>query len=200
MKSIVALFLCLGLFAAPAVTASGIVVYLHVQSPPVPWADSKLADKLRVRLCQDDAFDVIEVGGRAEQFPPFPSDPCNTERLVDWGQEAGGRYLVMVTVDDERIERRKTFSIPLIVQKYQTVGIVEGNYRLIDVYRGKLLEARSFRIKLDGPRIFQGSMDDDINDPDIHLNAVEKIRFIGRLEDHVAEKLAERFEKEVRNR
>ena len=200
MKSSVALILSICLFVAAGAVASGTVVYVKVQAPPVPWADSKLAEKLKVRLCQDDAFDVVEVSSRLEQLPPFPTDRCNTENLVNWGQEAGGRYLLLVTVDDERIERRKTFSIPLIMQKYQTVGVVEGNYRLIDVYRGKLLEAKSFRFKLDGPRIFQGSMDDDINDPDIRLNAVEKIQFIGRLEDHVADKLAQRFEQEVRNR
>lgn len=200
MMRIVVLILCLGLFLTPIVSSSGRLVYVDVQAPPVPWADSKLFYKLKVRLCQDDAFDVVEVGSRSAQLPPFPFDRCNTDSLVNWGQEAGGRYLLVVTIDDERIERRKTFNIPLIVQKYQTVGIAEGNYRLIDVYRGKLLQARSFQIKLDGPRIFQGSMDDEIDDPDIHLHAIEKMRFMSRLEDRVAEKLAERFEQEVRNR
>jgi hypothetical protein len=125
---------------------------------------------------------------------------CNTDSLVNWGQEAGGRYLFVVTVNDERIERQKTFSIPLIVHKYQTVGVVEGNYRLIDVYRGKLLEAKSFKIKLEGPRVFQADPDNNIDDPSIRLNAVEKMQFISRLEERVAEKLAERFEHEVRNR
>ena len=200
MKRIVALAIFLGLLATSTVLASGSVVYVQVKTPPVPWADSRLFEKMRVLLCQDDAFDVVSVGERPNHLPPFPTDRCNTENLVNWGQEAGCRYLFVVTVDDERIERRKTFGIPLIVQKYQTVGVAEGNYRLIDVYRGKLLEAKSFKIKVDGPRVFQADPDNNINDPDIRLNAVEKMQFISRLEERVAEKLAERFEHEVRNR
>jgi len=200
MKRIVALILFLGMMSASTVLASGSVVYVHVKTPPVPWADSRLFDKVRVLLCEDDAFDVVEVGERLEHLPPFPADMCNTDSLVNWGQEAGGRYLFVVTVNDERIERQKTFSIPLIVHKYQTVGVVEGNYRLIDVYRGKLLEAKSFKIKLEGPRVFQADPDNNIDDPSIRLNAVEKMQFISRLEERVAEKLAERFEHEVRNR
>jgi hypothetical protein len=180
--------------------AGGRIVLVHVQAPPVPWADSHIFDKLRSGLCKDGTFDVVEVDGNVGGWPPFPADQCSTDSLVNWGQEAGGRYLLVVTVESERIERRKTFSIPLIVGKFQTVGIAEGRYRLIDVYRGKLLRAGPFHVTIDGPRVFQGDMDEERDDPNILLNAVEKIEFINRLEDKLADRIVERFEREVRNR
>jgi hypothetical protein len=99
---------------------------------------------------------------------------------------------LLVRVDGERIARRKTFNFPLFFHKYQTEGLIEGELRLLDVSRGRVLAAEPFSAKLSGPRVFQGSMDDDINDPDILLTAVQKLRFFDRLEDLAASKLAER--------
>jgi hypothetical protein len=200
MIRLIGFTLCVGLLLVSGASAGGRAVLVHVQAAPVPWTDSHLFEKLRDRLCRDGGFDVVKADGSTDGLPVFPTDQCSTDSLVNWGQEAGGRYLLVVRVESERIERRKTFNIPLIVGKYQTIGIAEGQYRLIDVYRAKLLDAGPFRIKLDGPRIFQGSMDDDIDDPDLLLNAVEKIQFINHLEDRLAEQLVEVFDHEVRSR
>ena len=44
-------------------------------------------------------------------------------------------------------------------------------------------------MELRGPRVFQSSMEDDKHDPDLHLTAVEKVKFLGQLEQKVADQL-----------
>ena len=52
--------------------------------------------------------------------------------------------------------------------------------------------AEPFRIERKGPRIFQATMDDDKNDPDLHLTAPDKVRFFAELEDNLCELLSDR--------
>ena len=49
--------------------------------------------------------------------------------------------------------------------------------------------AEPFKVELNGPRIFQGSMDDNVNDPDIHLTSPKKLAFMDKLESRLAEEL-----------
>lgn len=96
--------------------------------------------------------------------------------------------------------RTAWLSLPLVFHKYETVGVIEGELRLVDIRRGKLLIAEPFQVKQKGPRIFQATMDDDVNDPDIHLTAPDKIGFFDRLEEKLALRVVERVEKVIRLR
>ncbi len=158
-------------------------IAIKVFTPEIPWADSKLDSKIlqsfsrqanmRVKMIHDDKIII----------PEFPEDFYNNELLLEWGKEFGGRFIMIVDVQSERIEKRKSFHIPLIFHKYQTYGVIEGELRLFDVDRGKLLMVQQFRVEEKSSRIFQATMDDDINDPDLHLTAPGKIRFFSKLED-----------------
>jgi hypothetical protein len=44
-----------------------------------------------------------------------------------------------------------------------------------------------------GARIFQATMDDDINDPDLHLTAPKKLILFEKLEESLCRKLADRI-------
>ena len=101
---------------------------------------------------------------------------------------------MLVNILSERLERKRTFYIPLIIQKYETVGVILGDIRFYDVARGRLLMSRPIEFELEAKRVFQGAMDGDRNDPSIHLTAMEKINFVSELE----EKLAERLTKSVK--
>ncbi len=200
MKRIVLICICLSVMVAGSVlVGQPVTLLLNVQTPPLPWGESELYHKLNVRLTRDQAFRIVRADDNLPGLPNFPRDRFNIDSLLDWAQEAGGRYLMVVTVESERIVREKSFNIPLIFHKWQTKGIIEGEYRLYDVMRGKQLQAEPFKVELDGPRVFQGSMDDDKFDPDIHLSAVEKLTFISRLEDLLAEKLTARYMHGMRN-
>ena len=160
---------------------------------------SKLEQHLIRALSRSADWRIVRVRG-IETGPVFPADQHNLDSLVNWSLEAGGSYLVMVTVDDRRLERRKGFHIPLVAHKYETVGVATGELRLIDVARGRQVLAEPFRIEKRGPRVFQATMDDDINDPDLHLRAPQKAIFAGELDDKLSRHLVKRIGSAIRIR
>ena len=169
-------------------------IILHVDSPPLAYSESQVAQKLRVQLSRKADLRVSLAQERGEMLPPIPAESFDLDSLLDWGREAGGRYLLLVTIDEEGLRRKKTFHIPLIVHKYEAIGSIEGELRLIDISRSKMLAAESFSVEMKGPKIFQATMDDDINDPDLHMTAPDKIRFFDRLETKLSEKLVARVQ------
>jgi hypothetical protein len=164
-------------------------ILLHVDAPPSGWSESRLEEKLAVTLGRSADMDITLTGDIDGRMPPFPEASRDFDSLTSWGSKAGGRYLLVVRVASERFESRKTFLMPLIFQKYEVYGVIEGEIRLIDLQKPRLLAAEPFMTELRGPRVFQASMEDDQHDPDLHLTAVEKVRFLARLEQKAADQL-----------
>jgi hypothetical protein len=187
-------------FLTGSLAASPRVVLLEVTTAPLAWSDSKLSQMLERQLSCDENIRVVPASSRTSEQPPFPSRRYDIDSLLDWGLEMGGRYLMVVTVTDERLEKKKTFNVPLLFQKYETVGIIEGDWRLLDLQRQKMLVEEPFRVQLNGPRILQGSMDDNRYDADIHLTAVRKVTFFQRLEDKLTGELVKKVFKHVGSR
>jgi hypothetical protein len=170
------------------------VVLLQVNQAEVAWADPDLSGKLERRLTTEVGLEVKSVNDH-NGLPPIPVSHYYTDSLTNWGQEAGARYLMLVTVKSERLERKKTFNLPLIFHKYETVGVIEGEVRFYDVARSRLLISRPIDFELEAKRVFQGSLDGDKNDPSIHLSAVEKLSFFDKMEEKLAEQLVDRIKK-----
>jgi hypothetical protein len=91
------------------------------------------------------------------------------------------------------LEKRKSFHIPLLFHKFETWGVIEGELRLIDVARSKQVRAVPFMVEQVGPRAWQATMDDDINDPDLRMTAPDKVQFFSRLEDKLVTNLLEQI-------
>jgi len=189
------------ILAAAMVTLFGSLTYasstgrkllLNVISPPLAYSDSRIDDKLVRMITGKSNIRVSVVDETDADQPAFPQSYHDLDSLMDWGREAGARFLMIVEVTAERLEKRKSFHVPLVFHKYETVGIIEGEFRFLDLSRGKLLTAEPFKIERKGPRIFQATMDDDINDPDLHLTASGKIVFFDRLEETLCRHLAGR--------
>lgn len=161
-------------------------IVVHVDVHPLAWSGSALEAKLKRHLSRSGSLSVVTAPNVSADWPEFPHDRYNVDSLVNWGTEVGGRYLLSVEIDSERLEKRKSFHLPLVFHKYETVGVIEGELRLIDVTRSKLLIAEPFKVEQKGPRVFQATMDDDINDPDILLTAPGKVRFFDRLEQKLS--------------
>jgi hypothetical protein len=170
---------------------AGPVVLLKVNEPPAAWSEIGVGEKLALRLSRDPALRVVSVGDTDDHLPPFPNDQYNVDSLVDWGLAAGGQYLLLVDVHHERLERRKTWQLPLFFHKYVTMGVIDGEVRLVDLVRGELVLAEPFRQEKEARRIFQGSPDDDIGDPDLHVPAPGKQVFFDRLEHKLCDELLE---------
>lgn len=177
--------LCLGLLITAALAQPRDIV-LRVVEPTVPYAASRLDQHLVKAFSRDQTARVTNVTPDHAAYPRFPETPYDLDSLANWGTEIGGRFLLTVTVTDERLERRKSFNLPLFFHKWESVGVLAGEIRLYDLLRGKLLVAEPFEKVLAGKRIFQASMDDQKYDPDIHLTASEKIQFFDRLQAEAA--------------
>ena len=171
--------------------AAGPTIVLKVNPPPAAWSTVGIGEKLTIRMSRDSGLRVIRVDEADDALPKFPADRYNLDSLVNWGLEVGGQYLMLVDVHHERLERRKTWQVPLFFHKYVTMGVIDGEFRLIDLIEGELLVAKPFRREQEARRIFQASPDDDINDPDLHMTAPGKQVFFDQLENSLCDQLLE---------
>jgi len=192
VKRHVELVLVLLLFYQTALPSSPRKLLLDIQPAPLAWADSRLQEMMHARLSLNPNFriQVSHTGDR--NLPPFPTDRFNVDSLLDWGTEMGGHYLLVVTIDREFLERRKSFSLPLVFHKYEVVGVITGEFRFLDLQKRRLLGAEPFRIELTGSQQIQAEMDDNRQDPALHLSAPEKARLFRALEDKLTGELAKR--------
>lgn len=199
-RNLVIKLLFLIFFLAGSLVAAPRVILLEVENAPLAWSDSQLYRKLERELTRDENIRVVPTETQMTGQPSFPAKRNDLDSLLDWGLEMGGRYLMIVTVTEERLEKKKTFNVPLLFHKYEAVGIIEGDWRLMDLQRQKLLVTEPFKVELNGPRILQGSMDDNRNDADIHLTAARKVTFFDRLEDKLTAELVKRVRKHTGGR
>ncbi len=158
-------------------------ILIKVITPELAWADSQIETKILKSFSSQSNLRVQLVNDKSNTVPQFPENFYDTDLVLEWGKEIGGRYMMIVDVQSERLEKRKSFHLPLIFHKYQTYGVIECEMRLFDLERGKLLSVKSFKVEEEGSRIFQATMDDNINDPDLHITAPGKIHFFNKLED-----------------
>ena len=165
-------------------------VILHVEPAALAWGESQLAEKVTRQLSRSADLRLISNDDDADGLPPFPSATYDVDSLLDWGREVGGQFLLVIKVENERLETKKTFSIPLIVHKWEKVGVIEGEVRLLDLGRGRLLWAEPFREEIRGKQIIQADPDHNSDDPDLHLPAPSKRDLFSRLEDKLADHLA----------
>lgn len=165
---------------------------LDVQTVPLAWGSSALPEKLAAELSFQPKL-RLSISSSGENWnPPFPENRQDTDSLLNWGTEMGGRFLLVVTIDDEYLTRKKTFSLPLIFHRYKNVGIITGEFRLVDLQKGRLLGAEPFEIELTAHSKIQAAIVDNRNDPSLHLNATEKSHFFHSLEDDLSKWLVKR--------
>jgi hypothetical protein len=201
MKACKTIILLLAMAVMSTTTfAESRALLIYVDQSPVAWSDPQLYVRLATLFTRDAALEVRQVA-MAECAPGTgQTSAISVDSLVRWGRSEGGAYLLLVTVNSERIERHKSFQVPLIFHKWETVGIIEGEYRLVDLQRGRLLLAAPFCIEQNGPRVFQATMDDHREDPDIHLRAPDKLTFFSRLEERLAVQIAQKTRPLIRIR
>jgi len=150
------------------------------------WSSGTLEKRLRADICRDPKLRVVEIDGNGGGQPAFPANHYNLDTLLQWGSEMQGRFLLVVEIHGERLERRKSWHLPLVFHKYETIGVIEGSIRFIDITRGRLVLAEPFEVQQRAARIFQATMDDDINDPDLHVTTPNKITLFQGLEEEAS--------------
>ncbi len=173
-------------------------VYYRLNEAQLAWADSKMNEMLERHFSRTARVTLVNADLVDSTWPALPADYTDNQAIFDWGTEVGARYVLIVDVDDEYLETRKTFKFPLIFHRYERFGVVEGEYRLIDLERRRLLIADHFKVQKKSGEAFQATPDDNKNDPDLHIDAARKIRFFRDLEDEAAAYLARKVSIYVR--
>jgi hypothetical protein len=168
---------------------SALIKVIHSE---LGWTDTRLTEKLLIELSRNGNGGVVNADVLTE-MPEFPAGQYETDSLIDWAARAGRKYLVLVTVEFEGLQRKKTFNVPLIFHKYQNIGVIYGELRVVDIMRKRNIVSEHFKIEREGKRIFQASIDDDKNDADLHISAPEKILFFRELERELAVILADKI-------
>ena len=182
-------FLLLAAIAVPAMAGTtGRVVLLSVNQPDNAWADNRLFERLQTALNRDQ-FWSVESMPMVIRESNRPNQWLNADSIIALGREIGGQYAVCLVVYDQRIERRKSFHVPLVFHKWEAVGVMKGELRVIDLLRGKQVKTESFEIELHGPRVIQATMDDTKFDPDITMTASEKELMFEGLENKLVEEI-----------
>jgi len=175
-------------------------IILDVQAESTPWGESRLADNLVRHLGRSADLRIVTPEMISDLAPPFPPARHDPDSLIDWGREIGGQYLLIVDVRNECLTTKKTFSLPLIMHKWETVGVIEADARLLGLQRGRVLMNDSFVEELTGRRALQGDPDNNGADPDLHISAPEKRILMNRLEDRLAGRLTRKVKELVRSR
>ena len=199
VKRIVGAGLILSLLGSFALASSRRIV-VHVGTAPLAWADSRVDYEILTELSRQAGLKVVDTDRLGDECPPLPQNGYDPEAWLDWGTEIGGRYLLVVDIEREVLERQKTFSIPIICQRWETVALIEGELKLFDLQKRRVLTSESFEKKLSGARQFQGSTDDNRSDPSLHLTASDKSRLFRNLESELARKLTKRVMQLTRGR
>jgi len=166
---------------------------IKINSVESPWAESRLSEKLTAELSRNGNGEIIKAEVHINFMPPFPSDIYSTDSLSNWGIEAGRRYVIVIAIESERLRKKKSFNIPLVVSKYENVGEVIGELRIADASRRRVVLAERFKFEKEAKRKIQAMPNDDINDADLHISAPEKLRLFSELESQLAKELAEKI-------
>jgi len=188
------LILCLSVFAAPR------KIVLHVEQADFAWGKSDLTHHLVSQLSRSSEIRTAVSSDLAKSGPAFPEAVYDVDSLLDWGREIGGHFLFVIVVTSERLETAKTFSLPLIVHRWETAAVIEGEVRMLDLSRGRLLWAEPFHEQLRARSVFQGDADQTRADADLHVSADEKQILFSQLEEQLSNRLSRRVRTLARSR
>lgn len=181
-------FLCLAALTGSAQNHSRTIAVI-LEHPRQHIPDFLLVERLIDRLARHNGLHVV-VPDEDSTLPQTPELRYDLSRILEWGNEAGCRYIIYLQIDDRRIDLRKRVSIPFILSHYVVEGCLEGMYTLVDLRRGKAVLTRHLRTVISGPHKWQ-VIDDYPEDPDLHIPAPEKVQFLRRLEERAAQDIFE---------
>ena len=192
------LTLALALFVVPMAAAATIPLILQVEDVPLAWGDCQLTDRLITVLSRNPDLQVIVPEANSPEYPSCPKTNENTDSLLNWGEALGGRYLLAVVVDREALERCKTFSVPVLFHRWETMAVIAGELRLVDLQKRRLILAEPFEERVSAARQFQSSCEDNEVDPDLHVTAADKSVLFQNLETTLAEHLVQKIARYTR--
>ncbi len=194
------LLVILLIVSASVVHAAPRQILLHVQQPELAYSEPVLERLIMVELSRNYDLRVISSATLGDQMPAFPKALYDVDSLIDFGREVGSRYLMQVVVDKERLETRSAFGIPLILKRYKRVGVIEGEFRIYDLQRGRLLLAEPFSKQIKAASATQIQPDDNPHVASLRIPASEKEQLFTKLEQSLAKELVKKVFKKLRSK
>jgi hypothetical protein len=173
-------------------------ISIILEKPKNDIYDLEIIDRLVEKLSMQSDLKVI-TSAEDSTLPVPPTERFNLEKLLEWGNECGSRYLVYLRLDNREIVTRKRTSIPYILNRYIVEGQVDGMFTFIDLNRGKIISTWTLKTRVSGPRQWQVA-EDYPDDPDLHISAPQKIRFLRKLEDKAASEIVNEIRPHLRGR
>jgi len=168
----------------------GIIV--NLKSADNPWADSRLADKLDLRLSTISKVPIIRADKDVNL--PGPLETAHLDDLLEFGRAHNGRFLVDIFINRIDLKKRQAVIIPHAMSRFQVYGYAVGTIRIIDIKKQRLAKMVdldcSMKIK-DRWQLY----DIDPDDPDLNISPDRKVILFDELEDKVAEKIFKEIEK-----
>lgn len=152
-----------------------------MEKPRQPLSDFGLEERLNRLMSLHCGHDVI-YPREDKSLPQAPKDRFDAGMLMQLGQENGSRYIVYTRTDNRRLKSRKKFTIPFILNHYVVEGRLTGDFALIDLNRGKVVNVWQLDAVVPGQRKWQIN-DDYPDDPDLQVSAPQKARFLEKLKD-----------------
>ncbi|MEE9442120.1 MAG: hypothetical protein V3V99_05580 [candidate division Zixibacteria bacterium] len=196
LTALIMVVLCVNAVAVAQSDQRTISIVIEKQKSDI--YDLALIDRLVEKLSMQMNLKVI-VSAEDSTLPTPPNERFNLERLLEWGHECGSRYLIYLRLDNREIVTRKRTSIPYILNRYIVEGQVDGMFSFIDLNRGKIISTWKLKTRISGPRQWQLA-EDYPDDPDLHMSAPQKIRFLRKLEDKAASEIVTEIKPHLRGR
>jgi len=193
---IVACFLLIVATAGAQNMPRTVTVILEQPRQHIP--DLSLIEQINQLLAVRSDIRVL-IPGRDSSVSFPPNDCLDVGRLSAWGKQAGCQYIVYLRIDSRDIATKKQLSIPFFLSRYKVEGRLEGSYSLIDVNRGKLFGPWELHARMNGPRQWQVG-ENYPDDPELLMAAPARIRFIHKLEEKAAGKIAVEVKSHMRGR
>jgi len=170
------------LLAPAALAQDGIIINMEI--PACAWGDVHVDRQLSMYLSTVSNVPIIYM----DQMDSLPINFDSYETfpdLVERSRVLGGRYLVDIIVDRIDIERRKVTVIPLLMFRYRVFALMTGNLRVIDVKNGRLVKMKKIKYEVKAADQWQ-LVDDDPDNPVLHIPADKKMLLIKSLDEKAA--------------
>jgi len=163
----------------------GITVNMKIRK--CSWGDINLSDRLDMYMSTIDNIPIktneIIHNGSSSSF-----QTSTFRELLASGKESGDDFVVDVVIDRIDLEKRKVSIFPRIISRYRVYAVISGTLRIVDVDNEQLVKMKDIEVEFKTKDRWQ-VVDDNPDDPGLHISADRKLIIMRELEDRTAEEL-----------
>jgi hypothetical protein len=161
-------------------------IAISLQLPQTAWSDSHLGEKLDMHLSTINRVPISRFGPD-KNMAPIGAESSFLE-LLEFGRRQNDRFLVDIIVDRIDLEKRKMTVIPCLLFRYRLYAVLTGKMRILDITRERIIKFQDIDYEIKASDQWQ-VVDDNRDDPALHVPSDEKAILFNRLEEEAASRL-----------